>query len=79
MTARELKQYAAEYFDKEDNPVLWRYVFKEHELQAFCEQLCREQRQLVANEVKTWTEDISIPNQYKINDICMNTDMPDLT
>ena len=42
-------------------------------------QLCREQRQLVANEVKTWTEDISIPNQYKINDICMNTDMPDLT
>ena len=47
-------------------------------LDEVIESYCREQRELVANELKTWTEDISIPNQYKINDLCMNTDMPEL-
>ena len=75
MTARELKQYAAEYFDKEDNPVLWRYVFKEHELQAFCEQLCWEQRDLCDTGFmnSNWDE------HMECSKVIINAPMPDLT
>ena len=54
------------------------YQFTSDEFQAFCEQLCKEQRQLVANELKRYTEDLSIPNQYKINDLCNNAPKPEI-
>ena len=61
MTAKELKNYAGIYIPPEDgritNPVLWRYQFKEYELKTFCKQLCKEQREIIANmgEHKIWS------------------------
>ena len=56
------------------------YFFAEETvtLEIFCTQLCKEQRQRVADELKRYSEDLSIPNQYKINDLCMDAQMPEL-
>ena len=56
------------------------YFFAEETvtLEIFCTQLCKEQRQLVADELKRYSEDLSIPNQYKINDLCMDAPTPEL-
>ena len=56
------------------------YFFAEETvtLEIFCTQLCKEQRQLVADELKRYTEDLSIPNQYKINDLCNNAPKPEI-
>ena len=43
MTAKFMKQCAAIYTGTEQQPILWRYQFKEAEFKAFCEQLCKEQ------------------------------------
>lgn len=47
MTTKELKQCAAIYMqtDEDEQPILWRYQFKEDELKYFCAQLCKEQRE----------------------------------
>ena len=56
------------------------YFFAEETvtLEIFCTQLCKEQRQLVADELKRYTEDLSIPNQYKIDDLCNGAPKPEL-
>ena len=56
------------------------YFFAEETvtLEAFCDQYAKEQRQFVANELKRYTEDLSIPNQYKINDLCNNAPNPEI-
>jgi ABC-type uncharacterized transport system ATPase subunit len=41
-------------------------------------ELLKQQRTLVANELTQWTEDLSIPNQNKIHDLCQMADEPDL-
>ncbi len=52
-------------------------MVKNH-VEKLCIQLCKEQRELVADELKRYSEDLSIPNQYKINDLCMDAPMPEL-
>ena len=56
------------------------YFFAEETvtLEAFCDQYAKEQRQLVADELKRYSEDLSIPNQYKINEICLNVERPEI-
>ena len=39
-------------------------------------ELLKQQRTLVANELTQWTEDLSIPNQNKIHDLCQMADEP---
>ena len=39
-------------------------------------ELLKQQRTLVANELIQWTEDLSIPNQNKIHDLCQEADEP---
>ena len=46
-----MKQCAANYMKIGGDPVLWRYIFKEKELQEFCEQLCQEQREICDKEM----------------------------
>ena len=52
--------------------------YKSDLLDKYSAQLCKEQRELVADELKRYSEDLSIPNQYKINDLCMDAPMPEL-
>lgn len=72
MKAKQLRERLIHQI-KMGNPASSEMLLKQYEAR-----LCQEQRELVANELKTWTEDISIPNQYKIDDLCMDTDMPEL-
>lgn len=74
MTAKELKQCAGIYMpciEIDDEPVLWRYQFKEAELQVFIDQLCLEQREII--------HDLICNNEDK-DDILVidNAPMPDL-
>jgi len=38
---------------------------------------CAEQRTIIGDELVTYTEDISIPNQRKIHDLCVTADAPE--
>ena len=73
-----MKQCAANYMwaeDINDKPILWRYQFKENELNAFCEQLCREQRERCEDEI--YKLNIWIDNGL-IAEVVKNSPMPKL-
>ena len=55
------------------------YFFAEETvtLEDFCDQYAEELLQAVADELKRYSEDLSIPNQYKINDLCNNAPKPE--
>ena len=46
-------------------------------LREFAKMKCEEQRIKVGSELTTWTEDLSIPNQNKIYELCENADEPE--
>lgn len=73
MNAKEAYENLINSFINEENVNTF-----EGRLKVFAEQICWEQRQLVADELKRYSEDLSIPNQYKINDLCMDAPMPEL-
>ena len=41
-----------------------------------CKEALRLQRLKVANELGRWTEDLSLPNQKRIHEICMSVEEP---
>jgi len=52
------------------------YIFKdEEELKELLKQQCIN----VANELVSWTEDLSLPNQNQIHDLCNNAPSPDIS
>lgn len=59
MTAKEQAQCAAIYMSDspEDEPILWRYQFKEYEFKEFCEELCKEQREIILTEIEIAPKD----------------------
>ena len=77
MTAKKMAE-KAKVTDGNGETVGYFFCEETVTLEIFCTQLCKEQRQLVADELKRYSEDLSIPNQYKINDLCMDAPMPEL-
>ena len=77
-TQIELLKAIQEYAICGDEVTEFVYVTLLNRLSEHESQLCREQRQFVADELKRYTEDLSIPNQYKTNDLCMDAPMPEL-
>ena len=47
-------------------------------IREFAKGKCKDQRKLVANELVTWTEDLSLPNQIKIHELCESVDEPEM-
>lgn len=47
-------------------------------VKEYAELKCKEQRLMVAKELVTWTEDLSLPNQKEIHEICMNVETPEI-
>ena len=41
----------------------------------YAEEMCKRQNVLVANELVTWTEDLSLPNQKRIHKICAGVEL----
>lgn len=77
-TQIELLKAIQEYAICGDEVAEFVYVALLNRLSEHEQQLCKEQRELVADELKRYSEDLSIPNQYKINDLCMDAPMPEL-
>lgn len=73
MTARDLKHTAITVIDKYKSPV---YQFTALELEMFCEQLCREQREICSREIKGWPPEVEY--ECEIQDDVLNAPMPDL-
>ena len=73
------KEILAEGFTK------WKVKFSDERefdfvelMKEFAKMKCEEQRQKVGNELVTWTEDLSIPNQRKIHDLCQGANEPEM-
>ena len=47
-------------------------------IKEFAKIKCAEQRQLISNELVTWTEDLSLPNQNRIHEMCQDVDEPEM-
>ena len=82
MTAKELKECAAVYMSGDDNTaILHRYIFKDYELEAFCETLCREQRDICADESdkNAWIDETVKPVQIFVDkEDVLNAESPEL-